>query len=25
MPEYNRLKAGYQDGTIPIYYSPYEQ
>jgi len=25
MPEYNRLKAGYQDGTIPIYYNPYEQ
>ena len=25
MPEYNRLKAGYQNGTIPVYYNPYEQ
>lgn len=24
MPEYNRLKAGYQNGTIPIYYNPYQ-
>jgi len=25
LPEFNRLKAGYFDGTIPIYYNPYEQ
>ena len=24
MGEYNRLKAGYQDGTIPIYHNPYQ-
>lgn len=24
MPEYNRLKAGYQNRTIPIYYNPYQ-
>jgi len=24
MPEYNRLKAGYQNGTIPIYYNPFQ-
>lgn len=24
MPEYNRLKDGYQNGAIPIYYNPYQ-